>query len=66
MVNDLLDRYQLGGMTKNEIVALLGEPDDLAYEIESWSAFYTLSRDRMLVVSFDNVDVVTDAYVYID
>src|SRR5207249_4324268 len=47
MVNDLLRRYRLVGMTKHEVTALLGEPDYAYPELfPTWEMVYWLGPDH--------------------
>lgn len=47
MVDDLLKRHELGEMTRTEVVALLGEPDDTSY-FREWDMIYWLGPERGL------------------
>ena len=43
MVDDLVARYDLKGMSRQEVEALLGKPDDV---FSSWDTVYRLGPDR--------------------
>lgn len=54
MVDDLLDRHDLRGMTRAEVTALLGEPDDAALGqgdplFHGWDMAYYLGPERGLL-----------------
>lgn len=49
MVDDLLDRHDLEGMTRSEVTALLGEPDDAENFILGWDMAYYLGPERGLL-----------------
>jgi hypothetical protein len=48
MVDDLLKRHSLDEMTRAEVVALLGEPDDTPY-FREWDMVYWLGPERGLI-----------------
>ena len=48
MVGDLLKRHSLDEMTRAEVVALLGEPDDTPY-FRDWDMVYWLGPERGLI-----------------
>jgi len=45
MVDDLLDRYDFGGMTRDEAIGVLGEPDRTPY-FREWDMVYWLGPER--------------------
>jgi len=45
MVDDLLTRHQLQGMTRGKIVELLGDPEDTPY-FKDWDLVYWLGPER--------------------
>lgn len=45
MVDDLLRRYQFKGMTREEVVRLLGEPNTTSY-FKNWDMVYWLGYQR--------------------
>ncbi|NGQ94147.1 outer membrane protein assembly factor BamE [Brevibacillus sp. SYP-B805] len=49
MVDDLLERHQLAGMTRGEVRNLLGQPTDTAYFQEQNNWVYELGPERGLV-----------------
>jgi hypothetical protein len=51
MVDDLLERYDLAGMTRSEVTALLGESDDarLGPDEQLWDMVYYLGPERGLL-----------------
>ncbi len=67
MVDDLLRRHQFRGMTRVEVVALIGEPDDTPY-FKDWDMVYWLGPERgfmgidseWLVFRLDDDKVVND------
>lgn len=48
MVDDLLERHQLTGMGRAEVVAILGEPDRTPY-FREWDMIYWLGPERGLL-----------------
>lgn len=65
MMNDLRNRYKLVGMTKNEILALLGSP---GYKINSEFSYYlgyskTGINTGSLTITFNDQAVVTQVRV---
>jgi hypothetical protein len=53
MIDDLLDRYDLVGMTRSRVTALLGEPEDGSgddrYQFPGWDLAYYLGPERGLL-----------------
>jgi hypothetical protein len=45
MVDDLLQRHQFRGMTREQVTALIGEPDDTPY-FKDWDMVYWLGPER--------------------
>jgi outer membrane protein assembly factor BamE (lipoprotein component of BamABCDE complex) len=67
MVDDFLAKHKLRGMTKQEIVELLGEPDDTDY-FSNWDMVYWLGPERgfmqldseWLVIDLDDLQRVSE------
>lgn len=74
MVDDLLQKYDLKDMTREEIISLLGTPTDTEYFKEDKNIVYYLGNERglisidseWLVVDFDDSMKVTDYKVVTD
>ncbi len=67
MVDDLLRRHRLDGMTRQQVVALIGEPDQTGY-FSNWDMVYWLGPERggfridseWLVLRLDSQQKVTE------
>lgn len=67
MVDDLLRRHSFQGMTREQVIGLLGEPDKTGY-FKDWDLVYWLGPERgfmsidseWLVIRFDSQQKVTD------
>lgn len=63
MLKNLLKKHKLNGMTKQEVLSLLGQPEDnitteqeLNYELGTSRGFFAVSTD-ILSIEFDQKDV---------
>jgi YD repeat-containing protein len=73
MVNNLLSRYELKGLSREEVVRLLGEPDDTA-SFREWDMVYWLGPERgfisidseWLVLRLDEQGRVTECRIVSD
>ena len=67
MVDDLLRRHEFRGMTRDEVTAIIGEPDDTPY-FKDWDMVYWLGPERgfmgidseWLVFRLDGQKIVND------
>ncbi len=74
IVDDLLSTYNLKGMTKSEVITLLGPPTDTEYFKNEKNIVYYLGDERgiisidseWLVIDFDKHEKVTDYVVRTD
>ncbi|UHA58640.1 outer membrane protein assembly factor BamE [Metabacillus litoralis] len=74
IVDDLLSTYNLKGMTKREVITLLGPPTDTEYFKNEKNIVYYLGDERgvisidseWLVIDFDKHEKVTDYVVRTD
>ena len=74
MVDDLLEKHEIVGMYRNEIIELLGEPSDTEYFKESDNIVYWLGTERglvridseWLVIWFDDKDIAIDVKIMRD
>ncbi|OYU56811.1 MAG: hypothetical protein CFE25_06190 [Chitinophagaceae bacterium BSSC1] len=66
MLNDLRNNYKLVGMTKNEIINLLGEGDNKTNYEFSYYLGYSKSgiNTGRLIIYFNNKNVVTEIKVF--
>jgi hypothetical protein len=46
MVSDLLNRYRLIGRTRNEVINLLGQPEQKPHKFSDYDLVYVLGPDR--------------------
>jgi hypothetical protein len=59
MVNDLLNSYNFHGMGREEVIAVLGKPDDVAQmstepeALKGWDMAYWLGPERKPIMAFD-------------
>ncbi len=73
MVDDFLNSHAPAGKTRQQIVAMLGEPDDTEY-MRSYDMVYQLGQERgafpidseWLVMRLDDADIVTEARLTTD
>ncbi len=74
MVDDLLEKHEIVGMYRNEIIELLGESSDTEYFKESDNIVYWLGTERglvridseWLVIWFDDKDIAIDVKIMRD
>ena len=53
MVDDFLDEYDVAGMSRDQIVELLGEPDDTGY-FKSYEMVYMLGQETESYFAIDS------------
>jgi hypothetical protein len=54
MIRDLLGRYEFTGWSRQQIVAVLGEPTAKWSGFEHWDMIYVLGLERASVLSLDD------------
>lgn len=67
MIDDLLSRHDFHGMSKSQVIAIIGEPDQTDY-FNDWDLVYCLGPERgflsidseWLVLRFDNAGKIID------
>lgn len=73
MVDDLLSSYQLRGMSRQQVVSILGPPDQTEYK-KAWDMVYWLGPERgfmsidseWLVIRLDDQEIVKDYAIETD
>lgn len=67
LANDLINRLITKGMTKQEVISLLGEPDrisqnDMKYEMDYSLGFCSMADYNSLIIHLDSSERVEDAH----